>query len=115
MLNFLIKQYKTTRAFKRLFYDEKGSLKKEAEVVLAFLRDESNGKGSLGKKGLPFFYDAGNWFDDGSAAFCLGKRRMFDLIIKHLSLNETEIFNLISKEQKTQEEAEDEIKENLFI
>ena len=102
-LNKLKREYKLTKAFKNLFY-ENGRLKKDAELVLSFLRDECGAKGELGKGGSPYFYDRNEKFDVNAAAFLLGKRRVFDLIVKHLSLDETKIFRLLSQEEKTIEE-----------
>ena len=39
----------------------------------------------LGAGGVPYFYDAHNRFDPNAAAFLLGKRRMFDLLVKYNS------------------------------
>lgn len=79
-----------------MFY-ENGKLKAEAEIVLSFLREECGAKGELGKGGSPYFYDRNERFDANAAAFLLGKRRVFDLIVKHLSLDETQIFRLLSE------------------
>jgi hypothetical protein len=96
VFNKLKQQYKLTKAFKDLFY-ENGKLKAEAEIVLSFLREECGAKGELGKGGTPYFYDRNERFDANAAAFLLGKRRVFDLIVKHLSLDETQIFRLLSE------------------
>jgi hypothetical protein len=101
--NRLKREYKLTKAFKNLFY-EKGKLKPDAELVLSFLREECGAKGELGRRGSPYFYDRNEKFDVNAAAFLLGKRRVFDLIVKHLSLDETQIFRLLSQEEKTIEE-----------
>lgn len=102
-LDKLKRQYKLTKAFKNLFY-EKGKLKSDAEVVLSFLREECGAKGELGKGGSPYFYDRNNKFDVNAAAFLLGKRRVFDLIIKYLSLDETQIFKMLALEERTIDE-----------
>lgn len=101
--NKLKRQYKLTKAFKNLFYED-GKLKPDAEIVLAFLREECGAKGELGRLGSPYFYDRNEKFDVNAAAFLLGKRRVFDLIVKHLSLDETQIFRMLSQEEKTIEE-----------
>jgi len=93
----LIYEYKLVKAFKKLFYDENNNLKPEAKMILAYLRDIANAKGYMSSNNEPIYYDAKGVFDANQAAFMIGKRRVFDLIIKHLSLNEIEIFNLISE------------------
>ena len=102
-------ELKLLKAFQKLFFDEKGKLYPEAEIVLAFLRDEAGARGELGANGFPYFYDAQNRFDVHAAAFLLGKRRMFDLIVKYLALKETEVFCLsqnLMKEDDVQKQLE---------
>jgi hypothetical protein len=94
--NEVIDEYNLTRATKALFYDKKGKLKPEAEIFIAFLRDVCGARGELAINGSPFLYDREGRFDGGAAAFAMGKRRVFDLIVKHLSMNETQIFTLLS-------------------
>lgn len=94
--NEIVSEYNVTRATKKLFLDNKGKLKPEAEIFIAFLRDVCGARGELSVNGSPFLYDHNGRFDSGAAAFALGKRRIFDLIIKHLSINETQIFTLLS-------------------
>lgn len=95
----LKEEYNITKAFHDLFMLD-GKLKPEAEIVIAFLRDECGARGELGKSGLSYFYDRNNRFDQGAAAFLLGKRRVFDLIIKHLAISESKIFALLSEKEK---------------
>lgn len=90
----LRRDYQLLKAFQGVFCDDKKQLKPEAKIVLAFLRDEAGARGELGKGTMPYFYDAHNKFDTGAAVFLLGKRRMFDLIIKYLALDEVEVFHL---------------------
>lgn len=97
------------KAFQELFLDENKELKDAGKIVISFLRDEVGGRGELGKNGVPYFYDGNNSFDVGAAGFLLGKRRVFDLIIKYLSLDEREVFKLISAGKKRDESFEDEI------
>jgi len=98
------------KAFQKLFLEENGELKDEAKVVVAFLRDEAGGRGELGtSNGVPYFYDKENRFDVNAGAFLLGKRRMFDLVIKYLSLDEREVFKLLSVGKRKEEDFEDEI------
>ena len=98
------------KAFQKLFLDEKGGLKDEAKVVIAFFRDEAGGRGELGNaNGVPYFYDNENRFDVNAGAFLLGKRRMFDLVIKYLALDEREVFTLLSVGKRKAEDLEDEI------
>lgn len=97
------------QAFQKLFYDEDGKMKEEAQTVLSFLRDEAGARGELGVKGIPYFYDSKNRFDPNAAAFLLGKRRMFDLIIKYLALDEKTVFNLAVKEEDSQEALEQKL------
>lgn len=98
----LKKEYKLTKAFKELFFDGE-KLKPEAEVVISFLREECGGKGELGRFGVPYLYNKDGSFDSGAAAFLLGKRRVFDLIVKHLSLDEQQIFKLMSESERATE------------
>lgn len=98
----LKRQYKLTKAFQDLFF-ENGKLKPEAEVVISFLREECGGKGELGRFGQPYLYNRDGSFDSGAAAFLLGKRRVFDLIVKHLSLDEQQIFKLMSESERNAE------------
>lgn len=95
-LSFFKKEYRLTKAFRKLFFDADGRLKPEAAEVLSYLRDESGEKGELVKNGRSYLYDECGRFDAGSAGFLLGKQRMFKLIIKHLALDEIEVFNLIA-------------------
>lgn len=101
--SFLRNEYKKVKAFKKLFYDENGELKAEAKIVLATLRDVADAKGNLTDNGSPLLYDANSRFDSAAAAMILGKRRMFDLIIKYLSINEITVFNLLSEDDKNDE------------
>jgi len=104
------KELELMRAFRKVFLDENKRLSDDAKKVIAFLRDEAGGRGELGKAGVPYFYDHANRFDAGAAAFLLGKRRMFDLIIKYLSLDERKVFELASRDK-----GEDEIIEELQV
>lgn len=97
------------RAFQNVFLDEKGNLKPEGARVLAFLRDEAGARGELGAGGVPYFYDSANRFDVNAAAFLLGKRRMFDLIIKYLALDERAVFRLSTAEKNADEELKAEL------
>ena len=104
------RQYRLTAAFKKLFYDETGGrLKPEAEEILAYLRDECNAKGALGELNAPFYYDNGGRCDPGAAGFILGKRRVFDLIVKYLSLDETAVFRLLAKRENEEELLENDL------
>jgi hypothetical protein len=98
-------EHKLVKAFQGLFLDDNGKLKPEAEIVLAFWRDEAGARGELGRGGVPYFYDNSNRFDANAGAFLLGKRRMFDLLIKYLAIDEREIFRLSMNydEEKTEE------------
>ena len=92
------------KAFQNVFLTKDKKLSSDAKKVIAFLRDEAGARGELGRNGVPYFYDNDNRFDANAAAFLLGKRRMFDLIIKYLSLEEQEVFRLSAKiEQKDDE------------
>lgn len=91
------------KAFQKVFFDNTGKLTKEGGQVLAFLRDEAGARGELGLDGQPYFYDKHNRFDANAAAFLLGKRRMFDLIVKYLALDEREVFSLYQAEERRQE------------
>jgi len=88
------RELKLINAFQNLFLDKKGQLKPEGEVVLSFLRDEAGARGELGAGGRPYFYDNHNKFDAHAAAFLLGKRRMFDLLVKYLAIDERQVFRL---------------------
>lgn len=91
-------EYKLTQAFKKLFLS-KGQLKPEGKIVLSFLRDFVHAKGEIGQGLNPFLYDNEGRFDGGSAAFLLGEQRVFNQIIKYLSIDEMDIFKLISLEE----------------
>lgn len=106
-------EYNITKAFRDLFLAD-GKLKPEAEIIIAYLRDECGGRGELENNGSPFLYDKTGRFDSGAAAYLLGRRRAFDLIVKHLALNEIQIFNLLSVRQRRMDEF-DVIEENLNI
>lgn len=103
------REFELLKAFQTLFFDDKHHLKPEAEKVIAFLRDEAGARGELGHLGQPYFYDANNRFDVHAAAFLLGKRRMFDLLIKYLSLDEREVFNLRMATEKKEDSLKDEL------
>lgn len=103
------REFELLKAFQTLFFDARHHLKPEAEKVIAFLRDEAGARGELGHNGRPYFYDANNRFDANAAAFLLGKRRMFDLLIKYLSLDEREVFKLLAAAEKKDEATETEL------
>ncbi len=103
------RELRLLKAFQGLFLDKVGKLKPEGAVVLAFLRDEAGARGELGRGGVPYFYDSANRFDANAAAFLLGKRRMFDLVVKYLALDEREVFRLASGEKRSQDELKDEM------
>jgi len=94
------KEHELTKAFQSLFFN-KGKLKPEAEKVLSYLRDECGAKGELATGNSPYLYDQQGRFDSGAAAFLLGKRRVFDLIVKHLSMDEVAIFRLVSLRERS--------------
>ena len=102
----IVDQYNMTMATKALFYDKNGKLKPEAEIFIAFLRDVCGARGGLSINGSPFLYDKDGRFDSGAAAFAMGKRRVFDLIVKHLSMDETQIFTLLSLADKRKSDLE---------
>lgn len=93
------KEVELTKAFKSLFMEE-GKLKPEGEKVLSYLRDVCCAKGEL-SNGKSYLYDNNGRFDSGAAAFLLGRRRVFDLIIKHLGMDEVAIFRLISLQERS--------------
>ena len=97
------------KAFQEIFLDENKELKEAGKVVISYLRDEAGARGELGAGGVPYFYDRQNRFDEGAAGFLLGKRRMFDLMIKYLSLDEREVFKLVSVGRKKEDMIDDEI------
>jgi len=99
------------KAFQALFFDKNHHLKPEAEKVIAFFRDEAGARGELGHFGKPYLYDANNRFDVHAAAFLLGKRRMFDLLIKYLALDERAVFKL----QMAAEKNDDNLQEQLEV
>lgn len=102
------KELALLKAFQALFMEKNGELKEEARVVISFLRDEAGARGELGCGGVPYFYDGNNRFDANAAAFLLGKRRMFDLLIKYLALDEREVFRLCAGKHDTAEEEEED-------
>lgn len=97
------------KAFQNLFFTKDKKLSSDALKVIAFLRDEAGARGELGRNGVPYFYDNNNRFDVNAAAFLLGKRRMFDLIIKYLSLDEQEVFRLATKNERKDDELNKEL------
>ena len=110
--NKLKYEHKLVKAFQSLFLDDDGKLKPEAEVVIAFWRDEAGARGELGRGGVPYFYDNSNRFDANAGAFLLGKRRMFDLLIKYLAIDEREIFRL---SMKNNNDDNDELKREIDV
>jgi hypothetical protein len=103
------RELKLLTAFQKIFFDEHKKLKAEGKTVLAFLRNEAGARGELGQNGRPYFYDDHNRFDANAAAFLLGKRRMFDLIIKYLALDEREVFHLLEEDKQRDEEIKREL------
>lgn len=97
------------KAFQNLFFTKDKKLSDDAQKVLAFLRDEAGARGELGRGGVPYFYDNSNRFDVNAAAFLLGKRRMFDLIIKYLALDEREVFRLSAEVERKDDELNKEL------
>lgn len=93
-------EYNVTKAFHKLFL-KNGKLKPEAEIVISYLRDVCGARGELKDSLTPsYLYDSNGRFDNGAAAFLLGRRRVFDLIIRHLCLSEIDVFNLLSESDK---------------
>lgn len=109
MLRFLKKNYKTIKAFKDCFCGEDGRLTDSGKKVLAYLRDEACAKGELGKDGSSYLYDDMGRFDQNAAVFLMGKRRMFDLITKHLAVDEKEVLNLIALDREESENLMDNL------
>ncbi len=103
------RELQLVRAFQAVFCNEGGKLSEDGKKVIAFLRDEAGGRGELGRGGVPYFYDSANRFDANAAAFLLGKRRIFDLVVKYLALDEREVFRLVSEEKNDDEELKFEI------
>lgn len=91
-------EYKLAQAFKKLFLKD-GKLKPEAKIVISFLRDFVHAKGEIGQGSTPFLYDNNGRFDGSSAAFLLGEQRVYNQIIKYLSIDDMDIFKLISLEE----------------
>lgn len=110
------RELRLVQAFQALFLDKDKKLRPEAETVLAFWRDEAGARGELGCGGVPYFYDANNRFDANAAAFLLGKRRMFDLLIKYLALDERDVFRLSANgQEESSEEIEQRIEQELAV
>lgn len=109
------RELQLVRAFQKIFLDEDKKLKPEAETVIAFWRDEAGARGELGFGGVPYFYDANNRFDANAGAFLLGKRRMFDLLIKYLAIDEREVFRLCANEQESSDGVEQRIERELDV
>ena len=103
------KEFELVKAFQKIFLDEEKKLRPEAKKVICFLREEAGGRGELGKNCRSYFYDNQNRFDVHAAAFLLGKRRMFDLIIKYLALDEREVFHLAKQEENRADELNQEL------
>lgn len=103
------RELKVLKAFQKVFLDEKGNLSDDGKVIVSFFRDECGARGEMGKNGVPYFYDNENKFDANAAAFLLGKRRMFDLMIKYLALDEREVFRLVGSDKKREDEILDEL------
>ncbi|MCM1324659.1 MAG: hypothetical protein NC218_11100 [Acetobacter sp.] len=98
------RELRLLRAFQAVFLDAEGQLTQDGAAVMAFLRDEAGARGELGCGGVPYFYDTQNRFDANAAAFLLGKRRMFDLIVKYLALDEREVFRLSAADKPEEDE-----------
>ena len=109
MFNKAKRELEILKAFQKVFLDESGNLTKDGKVVLSFFRDEAGARGELGKNGVPYFYDNENRFDANAAAFLLGKRRMFDLMVKYLSLDERDVFKVVGVGNKREDEILDEL------
>lgn len=88
-------RYKQISALRRLFFDPNGKLKDDAKVVLAWLRNEVNGKGyRYSASGNSMLNGPDGRFDAGAVAYTAGQRRVYDLLIASLAVDETEVFNL---------------------
>ena len=98
-------KYKQVRALKRLFFDPDGKLKEDAKIVLEWLRDEVGAKGRrLNESGMSLLFSADGRFDAAAVAYMAGSRRVYDLLISRLAVDETEVFNLAAMTEARRED-----------
>ena len=101
----LLNHYRRVRALKRLFLCPDGKLKDDAKIVLEWLREETNAKGRrLNAVGDSFLFGRDGRFDAAAVAYVAGERRMFDLLVAALAVDETEVFNLAALEEEKREQ-----------
>lgn len=104
MINLWTK-YKQVRALKRLFFESDGKLKEDAKIVLEWLRDEVGGKGRrLNQDGRSLLFSADGRFDAAMVAYMAGSRRVYDLLISRLAVDENEVFNLAAMSEAKRED-----------
>lgn len=105
---FFSQKRKQIRALKALFLLPDGNLKPEAKEVLLWLRDEVNGKGKRIEGNNSALFSPNGQFDSGKVIYWAGQRRVYDLIVSRLGVDELLLFSLVAQEdEKQQELAED--------
>ena len=100
---------KEVRALKALFFMPDGSLKPEGKVVLTWLRDEVNGKGKRWSAGGSALFGDEGRFDAAKVAYCAGQRRVLDLIVSRLAIDDMVLLALVADEEKREQELAEEL------
>ena len=102
-MGMFLKKYKQVRALKALFLLPDGELREEAKEVLCWLRDEVNAKGKRIDGNSMLFNDAGD-FDASKVVYWAGQRRVYDLIVSRLGIDDKALFSLVAEESKREQE-----------
>lgn len=102
-MGLFLKKYNQVRALKALFLLPNGELKPEAKAVLCWLRDEVNAKGKRIDGNSMLFNDSGD-FDSSKVVYWAGQRRVYDLIVSRLGIDEQLLFSLVVEENKREQE-----------
>ncbi len=102
-MRFWLKKFRETRALKALFLLPDGSLKPEAKTVLAWLKEEVNAKGRRMDESGSALYSNGN-FDAAKVVYWAGQRRVLDLIMSRLNVDDDLLFKVVADEDAAEAE-----------
>jgi hypothetical protein len=103
-MGMFFKKYKQVRALKALFLLPDGELREEAKEVLCWLRDEVNAKGKRIDGNTSMLFNGGGDFDASKVVYWAGQRRIYDLIVHRLAIDDKMLFSLVAEESKREQE-----------
>lgn len=80
-------------------------MKEDAKIVLEWLREEVCAKGRrFDERGISRLFSFDGRFDAAAVAYMAGSRRVYDLLISRLAVDETEVFNLAAMTEAKRED-----------